>query len=247
MKPQSVTVTTIHQRQPQAEALAQDSQGMDMPLDMVCEAAPPGHNELANVSSGDLEGSNFADLNNELLDELGEVRSVVEANSQLLGELMQRDTLLGQLHHRLAAYEQDDRLRSFVEPLTRKITSVHRRLLEQLSHTRGVVKNLPKPLRAHSAYYWAHSVLDSIRAELETILSDFGVETFICEHDRFDRSRQEAVERIPAAHAKQVGTIARRIAPGFRLEERIIIAERVAVFVEATHRTNLRTLPTQGA
>ena len=51
------------------------------------------------------------------------------------------------------------------------------------------------------------------------------------ELDQFDRSRQEAVRRIATCDEQQNGVIAERLAPGFQLGERVIVAERVTVYV----------------
>ncbi len=163
----------------------------------------------------------------------GLTESVAQQREQI-AELLARDELFGQLHERLAGYEQDERRRTFIEPLTRKLAALQRSLLENRAFVEKALRSLPQPLRSHSAYFWSGQVLEGICIELESVLADFGVEPFTSESNRFDRTCQEAVQRVAATDAAQVGRIATRIAPGLRIEDRVIIAEQVAVFVGRT-------------
>ena len=82
--------------------------------------------------------------------------------------------------------------------------------------------------------FWTHGALDGVRAELETVLSDLGIELVVVDGSRFDRSHQEAVQRIPTSDPSKAGRIAHRLAPGFRIGDRVIIPERVAVFARTS-------------
>lgn len=164
-----------------------------------------------------------------VLESLTDVKAILGSQAKMLTELGQRDALFGQLHERLAAYEQDERSRSFLEPLARKAAPLHRRLREQASHARRAFESLPQPLQQASPYFWAYRSLEATRAELETLLADFGIETFVASGNKFDRRCQKAVERVEGSH--NTGEIARRIAPGLRLDGRVIVAEHVAVYV----------------
>ncbi len=171
-----------------------------------------------------------------VLESLSEMNATLIAQGEVLSELGHRDVLFAQLHKRLAAYEQDERSRSFLEPLARKAAPIHRRLQEQASQARGAYENLPPPLRKASPYYWAFRSLEAARVELETLLTDFGIETFVASGSVFDRRCQEAVERVTAQGSHKTGEIARRIAPGLRIDGRVIAAERVAVYVARSGR-----------
>ncbi len=154
-------------------------------------------------------------------------------HGQQITEFAARDQLIGRLHDRLARYEQAEREGNFIEPLTRKIAALHRRVIEQRSLLAGALRKVPESLRRHSSKAWSLQALDGIRIELETNLGDFGVEVFTCEGDRFDRARQTAVQRVATEDISQVGRITSRLAPGFQVGERVIVAERVAVFVNS--------------
>jgi len=174
-------------------------------------------------------------LNFRKLDDVGRA---VDRQGQSVTALTQRDDILAHLHQRLAGLEQEAHQRSFIEPLLRKAAPIHRRLLEHSAHTTRAIEALPRPLQEHSTFFWARNALDAVRVELETLLGDFGIDVFTSRTDRFDRTCQEAIERVGTSQTNRVGTIARRIAPGFRVGERIVIAERVAVFVSRPHRTS---------
>ncbi len=174
----------------------------------------------------------------EVLQSLAEVKATLVSQGEMFTELGHRDSLFGRLHERLAAYEQDERSRSFLEPLTRKAAPLHRRLREQAGHARRAFETLPQQLRQASPYYWAYRSLEATRVELETLLADFGIETFVAGGNAFDRRCQEAVERVTAGSSHKTGEIARRIAPGLRIDGRVIVAERVAVYVAPSGRNS---------
>ena len=171
-----------------------------------------------------------------ILESLAEVKTTLASQGKTVAELGHRDALFGQLHERLAAYEQDERSRSFLEPLARKAAPLHRRLREQAGHARRALESLPQPLREASPYYWAYRSLEATRAELETLLADFGIETFKASGSGFDRRCQEAVERVAVRGSHKTGEIARRIAPGLRIDGRVVVAERVGVYVAQVSR-----------
>ncbi len=177
---------------------------------------------------------------NTLVDEIAilgrnveQLNESVATQGQQITDFVARDQLIGRLHDRLARYEQAEREGNFVVPLTRKIAVLHRRIMEQRSLLAGALRKVSEPLRRHSTKAWSLQALDGVRIELETILGDFGVEVFTCDRDRFDRARQTAVQRMATDDASQVGRIASRLAPGFQVGERVIVAERVSVFVKS--------------
>ena len=147
--------------------------------------------------------------------------------------------MLHRMHDRLAGYEQDERFRTFIAPLTRKTAALHRRILEQRAHLKQTLQGIPRSLRQHCTQFWAYQMLDGVRVELETTLADFGVEPFTCEGDRFDRTLQEAVQRVASDDPARAGRIVKRLAPGFRMGERVIVAERVTVFVKHSNGQSL--------
>lgn len=159
----------------------------------------------------------------------GLVRAIA-VNDRNVSELVLRDELAARLHDRLTRYEENAWERRYLDPLTRGIASLHRRIQEHLNILKRNLDAIPSELRGHSMKLWAYQTLDGIRIELEAILSDFGIDLIAGDTDRFDRSSQEAVQRIPTSDTSRVGRIAHRLAPGFRVGDRVIIPERVAVF-----------------
>ena len=166
-------------------------------------------------------------------DKMGDLLRAIVGNDRTVAELVLRDELAARLHDRLTRYEENAWERRYLDPLTRGIASLHRRILEQLTLVRRRLRAIPSELRKHSMEFWTHGALDGVRAELETVLSDLGIELVVVDGTRFDRSCQEAVQRIPTSDTSRVGRIAHRLAPGFRAGERVIIPERVAVFAQA--------------
>ncbi len=158
-----------------------------------------------------------------------------------IGRIEAREGVIDRLHTRLAKYEEDDHIRSFLGPLTRKTAPILRRVTDQLAQLERYRTKLPvTPLRRELAR-WARECLRGVHVDLETLLSDFGVEPFTCRRGRFDRSRQEAIEHKPTPDTEQAGCVTRRIAPGYRIGDRIVIPERVAVYVHVkSDHTNQR-------
>ncbi len=148
-----------------------------------------------------------------------------------LAQIIARDELLGRLHERLAKYEEDHWTCRFVEPLTRKLTPIHRRLSEQMALLDRSAAKLPSHSRRRPLFAWMQAALEALRVELEITLSDFGVDVFTSSADDFDRSQQEPVEQIQTSDASLVGKIARRISPGFKSADRVVIPERVVAYV----------------
>ena len=151
-----------------------------------------------------------------------------------LAQLATRDDVLIRVHERLAKYEEDAWNRSFVEPLTRKLVPICRRIVDQLALLDRETAKLSPHSRRRGVFRWSFQALEAVRVELETALSDFGVDAYNHDSQRFDRSCQDAVERVPTADAAAIGVVVRRISPGFRIGDRILIPERVAVYVSGT-------------
>ncbi|MCH7592218.1 MAG: nucleotide exchange factor GrpE [Planctomycetes bacterium] len=151
-------------------------------------------------------------------------------NDRTVAELVLRDELATRIHDRLTRYEENAWERRYLDPFTRSVASIHRRTLERLAVVKSRLRLIPPELQKHSTEFWTHEVLDGLRAELETVLSEFGIELIVVDGNRFDRSCQEAVQRLPTSDASHVGCIAQRLAPGFRAGDRVIVPERVAVY-----------------
>ncbi len=164
---------------------------------------------------------------------LGGVRRLLDEIQAGIGRIEAREGLIDRLHTRLAKYEEDDHIRSFLEPLTRKIAPILRRVTDQHAQLERYQAKLPPHSRRRELARWARECLRGVHVDLETLLNDFGVEPFICRQDRFDRSRQQAIEHKPTPDTEQAGRVTRRIAPGYRIGDRIVIPERVAVYVHA--------------
>jgi molecular chaperone GrpE (heat shock protein) len=156
-----------------------------------------------------------------------ELRGIRAAFDQLLA----REELLEQLHRRLASFEQDERIRSVIEPLARRIAPSMRRLDEQIHLLRNQeARNRPSSMEQR-VMSWFRSCLDALRLDLENVLNDFGIDTFVGRSEKFDRTSQEIVKRVPVLESSTIGKVAQRLAPGFRCGQRILIPERVAVYV----------------
>ncbi len=173
-------------------------------------------------------GECFEDLKEKICQQISDMREQVT-------QLVARDTLLAHLHEQLSKASEQQRIQSFHEPLTRKIAPIHRRIAEQRILLKRELDKLLPHSRRRPVYLWSYKALESIHIELEQILSDFGIEAYSNLEARFDRSVQEAIERIPTEDTQRVGVIARRLSRGYRIGERVLISERVAVYVKQTN------------
>lgn len=191
--------------------------------------------EIANSGTLEAEGGRDARSREEPVDvtaAISEVLAEIGAVKKYVAELTARDDLFAQLHQRLTEQSEEFFTRRFVEPLTRKIAALDHRIREQLAYLKSIFEAIPRSVWEQVPQYWSHGALNGIRIDLESILSDLGVELFVTVGDRFDRSVHEAVRRVSTSEIQKVGGIAQRIAPGFRLGGKIIVPERVAVFVK---------------
>ena len=79
-------------------------------------------------------------------------------------------------------------------------------------------------------------VLDSLRQDVEDILDRQGFVRFEHGGDQFDGKRQQPVGTTEAPTPDLVGVIAKRVAPGFASDERVLRPEKVVVY--ANPKTN---------
>ena len=160
---------------------------------------------------------------------IGLAETKAELNTRL-EQIVARDDLLATVHGRLAKYEEDFLARCFIEPLTRRVASIHRSILDNLRVIEQQIEKLPSRSGNARLLKWCYKNLRAIQIELENTLNLFGIEVFKSESNQFDRSCQEAVKKTPAHDTSSVGTIAERLFCGFRASERIVFRERVVVF-----------------
>lgn len=153
---------------------------------------------------------------------LAETRAEVHEG---LRQLALRDDLINTVHARLAKYEEDFVSRCVIEPLTRRLAAIHRTIARHIA-TAGSQLSGSSP----DSREWCQKTLVALQIELENVLSAFGVEAFTVESDSFDRSCQDVVEKVAGRDTASVGLIAGRRSPGFRIGERVIVREQVAVF-----------------
>lgn len=221
LDPATEPVTTIDGR-----VCVEDDPGSEV-IEPVSEESPKPANSECAVDSTATEVRSLRDK----IDELSEASS---KNDRTVAELVLRDELAARLHDRLTRYEESAWERRYLDPFTRSVASIHRRVTERSAVVKSRLRLIPSELRKHSTEFWTHGVLDGLRAELETVLSEFGIELIVVDGNRFDRTCQEAVQRIPTADASRAGRIAQRLAPGFAAGDRVIIPERVAIYIRTS-------------
>ena len=202
--------------------------------DPIFEVTDPSSEESAGPADAVGPNASLAAEVESLGDRIEELRRATAETGQIVSELITRDEMTARIHERLTRYEENAWERRYLDPLTRGIASLHRRILDQLTMLERSLRSIPSGLRQHSMECWTQGTLDGVRAELETVLSDLGIELVVVDGSRFDRSSQEAVQRIPASDTSQVGRVAQRLAPGFRVGDRVIIPERVAVYIRTS-------------
>ena len=142
-----------------------------------------------------------------------------------LSQLSSRDDLLAAVHTRLAKHEDDLVTRNVIEPLTRRIASIHRSIARSIAAIRQDAES-----QNSAATGWLEKTLIALQIELENTVSPFGVEAFTHESEVFDRTCQEAIQKTHASEMGLVGMIANRVSPGFRVGERIVVREQVTVY-----------------
>ena len=165
------------------------------PQDIGEEPATP---DIDDGCNGSRHGGGSEDSGGEVLDRLAGIMQALNALDGRLHRLEIRDDLLVSLHERLAEYEEDHWTRQFVEPLTRKLAPICRRLSDQMILMRSTAKKLGSDSKARELCEWAHQALRATRIELITVLADAGVDLFTSEAAKFDRSCQHPAKRIPA-------------------------------------------------
>ena len=73
-----------------------------------------------------------------------------------------------------------------------------------------------------------------VRAELEGVLTRYGVERVDASGQRFDPKLHEAVAAVPVQDPALVGTVVSQSAPGYRFGDRVLRAAKVSVGVPST-------------
>jgi len=73
-----------------------------------------------------------------------------------------------------------------------------------------------------------------VRAELEGVLTRYGVECVDASGHRFDPKLHEAIAAIPVQDPALVGTVVSQSAPGYRFGGRVLRAAKVSVGVQST-------------
>ena len=73
-----------------------------------------------------------------------------------------------------------------------------------------------------------------VRAELEGVLTRYGVERVDASGQRFDPKLHEAVAAVPVQDPALVGTVVSQSAPGYRFGDRVLRAAKGSVGVQST-------------
>lgn len=78
-----------------------------------------------------------------------------------------------------------------------------------------------------------YGILEGFQDDVEIVLDDQGVSLFLEPCERFEPRRQTSRQTIESDDEERVGTIARRVRPGFEQNEILLQKERVDVYVRA--------------
>jgi molecular chaperone GrpE len=73
--------------------------------------------------------------------------------------------------------------------------------------------------------------LRMVRADLDRVLSGYGMERVDAAGRRFDPAAHEAVAAVPVADPELVGRVVRQAAPGYRFGGKVVRAAKVSVGV----------------
>jgi molecular chaperone GrpE (heat shock protein) len=71
--------------------------------------------------------------------------------------------------------------------------------------------------------------VQQVRAQLQTVLSRYGVERVEAKHQPFDPSQHEAVAVVPVPHPSAHGVVIDQVQPGYRFGERLLRPAKVVV------------------
>ena len=74
------------------------------------------------------------------------------------------------------------------------------------------------------------NILESLRQDVEDILDRQGFVRFEQSGEQFDGKRQQPVGTVDAPTPEMVGVIAKRVAPGFASDDRVLRPEKVVVY-----------------
>jgi len=99
-----------------------------------------------------------------------------------------------------------------------------------------VLDNLDRTLEATKSTSDAALVegVRIVRAQLEGVLTRYGVERLDASGQSFDPTRHEAIATVPVRDPALVGTVVSQSAPGYRFGGRVLRAAKVSVGVQST-------------
>ncbi len=137
-----------------------------------------------------------------------------------------KETQIRELHAELQVHKKgllDAALKPYIKSLIRMHDNMGRALVDIEVQIAGNDEGIRVDQIAE--------IFKGFRDELELILDQNGIETFITNEDRFDPRQQQALRRVTVDDVSLRGQIAERIRAGFRRGDVIIQKERVAVYV----------------
>lgn len=159
----------------------------------------------------------------ETLTEIGVEIKRIKTEQHVLTEMHDRCRELGEQHYQ----------REILGPLFRCAIAIADRCHQQ-------ARTLQKILNKHAsrdnkaaveAIRYLLEARKADRIEVESMLANYGVESFENTEDRFDPGTQKCISKTDTSDADLAGRVSQRVLPGYRREDRVIRQEYVNVHV----------------
>ena len=183
-----------------------------------------------------------------LADGLGACIAKIDQLSQEIQRVKMDDRVLTDLSERCRQLSERHHEREFLNPMFLALIGIADRCrrqtasLEELweKHTNAANKT------ALAAIRHILDARDADRIEIESLLANYGVESFEHLEDRFDPAFHKVVRRVKCSDPSLHGRVAQRMQPGYRRHGKVLREEYVSVYVLDETTTSTAHLTTKG-
>ncbi len=175
--------------------------------------------------------------------ELADLRQLLEESSGTLLRAFEdklafdssKDKQIDALHDELQKHKRG-LLAKMIRPLLVGLVRLHDDLGRMVEDLR---REPPEELTPERFY----DVLEGFQDDVEIVLEENGVSIFLEPGERFEPRRQTSRRTVESDDEQRIGTIARRVRPGFEQDETLLQKERVDVYVRRVAAPGEAALP----
>lgn len=134
-----------------------------------------------------------------------------------------KDKMIDKLHKELQEYKGDI--------LKKYLKSMIMDLIQTIDTFRKLVAHYDIPNAAENDPVKLLEILKAIPSDLDDLFYRQGINTFICDEDTFDATRQKVLKTVETSDPLKDKTIAESLRPGYEWEDQVIRPEMVAVYI----------------